>query len=372
MNLREGKMGRQETIALLSTSLFISAVFTVNSSETYSTGNSTYLTLPISILLSVVIFLIVSFALKKSGQGGLMEMARYAFGPIGEFIYAFVLIAGLLIAAIIPTDNFLLVMQSYLYVDSDYTEIIIYIVPVIAILAFIGFEGLGRTAKLLSWVFIIILFVTFFNLGESLETYRLAPFLGDGVEHMATISINSMYCFLPGLLSIFTLTRGTQGEKNAKFSGVTSGIIAAVIVFITQLIIGMAFSYNELKDIFMPFYVINTISGNDSYLIRTEKLTVFIFLLGGIIAAAYYIYGAARIYVREFKQRDIRPAIASFSAILLTLVISKHVGMHYIKGVLEFASKYMTAILIIPTLLMCISALIRTSICEKKGIINES
>ena len=58
MRIREGKIGRQESAAMVGIAVYTSMVFTLSSIESYRSGNSTYLWVPatIALVLAEVLF----------------------------------------------------------------------------------------------------------------------------------------------------------------------------------------------------------------------------------------------------------------------------------------------------------------------------
>ena len=60
MNLREGKIGKQEGISLAAIAMCIGGLFTLDPEYTYSMGNASYITLPAAAVISLLLFLLGS------------------------------------------------------------------------------------------------------------------------------------------------------------------------------------------------------------------------------------------------------------------------------------------------------------------------
>ena len=54
MRIKEGKIGRQESAAMVGIAVYTSMVFTLNSAEVYRSGNSTYIWMPATIALALI------------------------------------------------------------------------------------------------------------------------------------------------------------------------------------------------------------------------------------------------------------------------------------------------------------------------------
>lgn len=66
MNIGPSRIGRQESAAMVGVSLFTATVFAMDSQQAYSGGNSTYIWMPLSILVSLAAVMVIMLAMEKA------------------------------------------------------------------------------------------------------------------------------------------------------------------------------------------------------------------------------------------------------------------------------------------------------------------
>lgn len=79
-HMEGGYIGRQETAYLLGIPLYLNGVFTLESQYAYQGGNSTYIWVPLSIVLSLGIFLLLLLAMERAGARDLGELFEAGLG----------------------------------------------------------------------------------------------------------------------------------------------------------------------------------------------------------------------------------------------------------------------------------------------------
>ena len=88
MNIGPSRIGRQESAAMVGVSLFTATVFAMDSQQAYSGGNSTYIWMPLSILVSLAAVMVIMLAMEKSGADTLDKLFTAAFGRVvGRIAY---------------------------------------------------------------------------------------------------------------------------------------------------------------------------------------------------------------------------------------------------------------------------------------------
>ena len=80
MNLREGKIGRQEGISLAAIAMCIGGLFTLDPEYTYSMGNASYITLPAAAVISLLLFLLIGVCMKRGDHETLYCMIKDGCG----------------------------------------------------------------------------------------------------------------------------------------------------------------------------------------------------------------------------------------------------------------------------------------------------
>lgn len=366
MNLREGKIGRQETICALVISLCISGLFSIDSADAYEKGNSTYISIPLAACIALLVFLLAAWAMRSSRSANLISMLEYGAGKVLGRVIALALSFMLLLFAAIPMTRFFDILHNLFYTTSNYFALSIYVLPAIMVFAWLGFEIIGRSSKLFIVIVLAVhLMLIIFAITEC-EPLNLAPVMGDGYAHLSEFAVTGNILFLPGLLAVLCLTRGTQGLKNARFSGISAVLIVVLICGVTQLVLGMIYPYSELAGIYTPLTKLNTSSINENVLARLDTLATFTWFMGAIIAAAFYIYSASYIYTQSFEQKDIRPVVCALSTLALAVTIASHLGEFILSNVLKPLREYGGFVVTIPVAAASLSAVIRSKAEAKK------
>ena len=68
MKLRQGRIGRQETLAAAAVAVAVSGIFTTDNASLYVKGNSAYVSTPIAAALALLAFLLVAGAMQRGAH----------------------------------------------------------------------------------------------------------------------------------------------------------------------------------------------------------------------------------------------------------------------------------------------------------------
>lgn len=361
MNLREGRIGLQEGVCIAAIAMVTSGLFTIDPHSGYANGNATYITLPISILLSALVFFVVTSAMKRSGAVNLAEFLKMELGQVGAAMVSIVLMLFLVIAAYAPLSRFAQAMHGLFFNGVSYRRIIMFILPTVLIVAWMGLETLGRTAKCFSLVLLIILLVTLASAMSEFETYRLYPLMGGDIKHVASQSMSGMMSFLPTVVGLMVICSGLNGIGFTQKSLLIGIAITIIICFITQLALGMVYTYSELEQLYMPLFRINHLDTFEAQLLRLDKLSHMAWLNGGMIAGAFYIYAASMLFTQTFALKDIRPAIGT-NALLTVIIMTMEFDGLILKldKAKDFATNFGFIIVSLPLIIAATIAAIRS------------
>ena len=367
INLREGKTGRAECTAAIAIALVISGLFSFESSEAYANGNSTYLSLPIACFLAFAVFALCAFAMKKSKSGDLTILLNTTLGKIPATVLSIYFSAIIIACTCTLLNRFLNILRSFFFQDASYYAIAVYMLLVISVLAATGFEAINRTAKLTSVFLIIVMLLLFVNSGNSYQLYKIYPIAGDGATSMSLFSLQSTVYFLPALIVALIASRGMHGVRNASKNAATAVVISAALCAVSQLFLALSYTYDELAKLYMPLYRMSMVTGTQNFLVRLDKISVFIWMSGVLIACGYYIYGASLLHCKAFSQSDIRPAACSFSLVTVIICLITHLSQPLMFRILNFIHSYGTWLIGVPLILISVIAIIKYYVKEQKN-----
>ena len=366
MNLREGRIGRQESLALAAIALAVSGLFSSDPRGAFHNGNSAYIYVPLALMLAIAAFLLIHAAMKRSGAADLAELYSRALGPISP-LFGLLLSIALCFAAAATFNYFSMLLHRYVFVNAGYPELLFYCVLPPLFMAWKGLECISRTAKFFVWILLISLIVEFAIAESGFETYRLFPIGGNGLESMLQSAGRGMGMFLPALSGLFICTQGLQGRKNARCYGLWAALAAGVVLTAAYFCIALSFSYHDATAIFSPLYRMSSLGQGNKYQMRVDKILLFLWLAGGMIAAAYYNYTAALQFARSFSQQDIRPAAGSFSLISAGVVLIHQTARQRV-DIMAAATRYAAPILLLLLLFPAVIAILKkTDAIEEKA-----
>ncbi len=326
MRMNEGRIGVTGAAALTSAAMITNGLFALDPELAYSSGNSAYLALPLSALLSLVVSLCLIGSMKRSGSRDLAEHLQRGFGRVGAALAAIPFIAALLFCALEPTVAFLRVLHRLVYDGVSYTAILFFVFPITVFAAWRGIETLSRTAIVLVTLMLVSFAAASLAAIPDFETYRLYPIMGDGVKHFAYLTLTQTLAFLPPLSAAAIHMSGMNGARSAQRTVLFAALASALIMGLAELSVSMIYPYRVLAGLLTPLYRINFLSLSQSYLIRLDKLYITVWLGVSILSSAYMINSAARLFARCFGQKDVTPAAASLSLMLLAFELISVTG----------------------------------------------
>ena len=157
MNLREGRIGRQEAACLAAFGVAVNGLVYPNDAALYAHGNAAYLAAPLSLLLLLAAFALVARAMERRASAHLGGFLCDALGGLAGRAAALALIGYLVVSAAVPLIQFLLSMHRYVFPNSSVQNIALYFLPPLIGLSLAGLETLGRTARICLWPFALML-----------------------------------------------------------------------------------------------------------------------------------------------------------------------------------------------------------------------
>lgn len=313
MKLHEGRSGTQEIACLAGMSAGIMGLFGIDSQMLYSDGNVSYITIPIAIAVSFAGALLAMSALKRGSevkQGGVLIK-----------IAALIEVALLVLAGIIVLSRLTHAVHFHIFSQSRYEMVLVWTVLTVSLVTVFGFETISRTARCICIALIVLLLATLAISLTGGEAYRLSPFPGKSIKSAAVETGMVVALLLPAMAAIMFFPQSANGYGNARRGTLIGALAAAVIVLAAQLVLGMAYAYTELRNLFLPLYELNMILPNEGYFMRYDKLLLFIWLIGALVVCAYFSYSAGNILCRASLGSDARPAVLAVCAFIGAAVL---------------------------------------------------
>jgi len=368
VKLCQGRVGKQEGANLIGIALVSSALFVLDIAEAYQYGNGTYVSFPGAILLALVLFLLLAGAMRASGQKDLLALMDFAFGKfVGNILSA--LICVLLFAnAYFLISRFATMVHALVFMEVTLFPVLLWIVPVVIYIAFHGFECIARIAKCFGVILGACLLLSLLFPIDGYEAYRLFPLPLNHWDTIAADAFTGTFATIPAMLALLCMAQGMQGVQSAKKAGIIGAAVSIGLVAAVQVAIGMTFTYTELQNMFVPLYRLNLKLVQESYFFRLDKMLLFLWLIGALIAGAYYLYGAGFVFCRRWSRYDIRPAVIAAGIILLCCLTTEHMGQ---LQAFQVVRQYGSWLLVVPFTAAAAVALVKSHFLKKKGQTDE-
>ena len=358
MNHREGRFGLQEAASAAGIGALISGVFSMNTAAAYAKGNVNYLATFIGLLLTFLLLLLLVRAMERSGGACLGDMLTLSLGKAAGAA-ALPISALLLLAAVLPLFRFVLVMNRFIFVESDYVDIVMYFLPVLLVLSILGMETIARVSRLLALPVIVAFLFVFYVASPAYGAYHLYPLLSSGLGELLLQSLQSVFRFLPATLSLAIVGKGCQGVQYVSKCGKTGLLWGGLLSCACQLFLGLTFFASDLAEMSAPFYRLIMAVRYDIVVIRLDVVLLLLWVMTGLVAASFYVYAASLLFVQVFKIGDIRPVSGLSAALVSAAVLLLHFDSEEIAAATEWIYLYAFALLLLPVLLGIFASLVR-------------
>lgn len=360
MKLKEGRMGVLEGSAAATVALTVNGIFSTDAKYAYSEGNSTYVWVPASILLSLIPVFVLSYSMERRSCGDLAEYADRTCGKAMGGVAVALIVAGLIYCAAKPFTCFLEVLHRLVFDGVSYNAVLAFIFPVTVFAALKGFECIGRLAAVFDGLLLISILTAIASAAPTYESYRLYPLMGDGALSLLRSTASQTLAALPPLLGLLASARGLNGIRYARKCAAASALISAFICGAVQLALGLTYTYKTLSGLLMPLYRINFLSLSQNYALRLDKLFIMVWLCGCVISSAYCIYCAARLHAGFFRSRDADPPLIAFSAVVCALMLAAYTKKYEAVSLTEhFTVRYGAAFVALPVIALASAGIIK-------------
>ena len=356
MNLKEGRIGKQETAAVAWIACWISGIFAMNTETFYAHGNAAYLTTVFSAMLALCL---VAEAMRRKRCENLAALYRRAYGRVLALPIGFVTALSIVYAAVIVLVRLAMILSRYIYAEADTPNASLYFYICILVLAWMGLEIIGRTSKLFLALIILAAVMQVIVALPSLALFRLYPLPGMPLSEILWQSVTGTGRYFPALLGLLICGVGVQGVPNvilgARIGATGGGLMAGGM----ELAIGMAYPYSMLSNMHSPLYRLTmTVRTDDGYL-RTDKLLMFFWALAGMLAGGYYAYTASLLYAGTSEMRDVRPAAGAMVAVIGALMLLGQMNLPGYERVAEFLWNAAFLCMLLPPMLAAMLVSIR-------------
>ncbi len=352
MNLRIGKFGKQETTSVVLLATLGSGLFAVDNTTVYQNGNVVYLTSLVAMLASLLLFEALTALMARHDAPDLSALLRRLLGRVAGGIAAIALIGGLLLMALLPLTQHLHALTQYVYVDAKQVALCLYFLPCLAVLGWLGMETIARTCRLVLPFFLVALLLALWMGHSQYALFRLFPFPGDSAAGIARQSVSALFRFFTPLLALLTIGSATQCVQNLRTAGRIGLLAGGGLAAVAQFFLGMMFQHTELQSQIAPLYRFLSEVCSDTPLVRSERMLLFVWVIAGLLVAAFYVYAAALLFAKLYGVGDIRPIAFLFSTLTVSVLLLLHYDSSETVHVLQWLFQNGWCLVVAPILLL--------------------
>lgn len=337
MNLRIGKFGRQEAASAVLIATFFGSCFGADPRALFEHGNASYLIQILASIQALLLFEAVVWALRL--RGGL-DLASLIGRSRVKAALTVPLALALVFAAMQPLERFLITITRYVFVDSKQVTVCMYLLPCLLLLTALGAETLMRTSRILLPVLLIsIVGALLLGVGQY-RTYRIYPIPLKEPLRIFTASGNFQFSTIPPLLALLCVGEGTQDRMAMRSAGRIGAIGGGLLAAGAYFALAQSFTYLRLRTMPTPFYDMLVAVRTVNPTLRVDRAILFLWLTGGILTAAFYLYAACVLLCKAFGMRDIRPAAFCVSTTTVTLMLVLFYDSETTDGLVRAVSRF--------------------------------
>ena len=350
MNLREGKIGTSEGIAVLSSALIGKLMFPLFSP---GFGNSAWLSNIAAALVAAIAFFA---ALLLLGGGSMLDGLNKNLGIAGR-IFALALCALLLLNAARTISGFYLTMKAFVYTETDPLILVGLLTLAAAIPAYMGFECVSRTAKAFFFIMLLVIALILIAPWKRYDSSRLFPLFGEGIAPVLQGGVSGSVLYLD-LIGAAVLAGALHGGKQVRRIGFTALGISAAAAILIFLAASLTFSQGLLKEMTAPFYAMASGVTSGVSLTRMDDLILFLWILCMTAGLSFTLYLASNVFCRTFSVTEIRPVVPLVSFIALSFAFLIQISAAF-QSAERFLMKYGFLFAYAPIALAALIALIK-------------
>ncbi len=307
MNLRLGRFGLQEAACVVGLGAMISGIFSLNVGDTFARGNVCYMATAAGALLALLLLRLLQGAMVRAEAEDLGDLLLSGFGTVLGGVLALPLCLGLMLSAALPLFRFTLAMERYIFVEADYVPIALYLLAVLLIMVLRGMECVARMAKLLLIPGAIALIMTLILASPAFDSSHLFPLFSPGFRAFLEQIGAALSRFLAPGLALFAAGRGCQGQEHL-LSGVRRGLLlGGAGAFMLHLGLSLTFFGPDMASMSAPVYCMTMAARQERMALRFDVLVLFMWVMTGLLASAFYLYAAALLLCRTVGVGDVRP-----------------------------------------------------------------
>ncbi|KNY28834.1 spore germination protein [Pseudobacteroides cellulosolvens ATCC 35603 = DSM 2933] len=364
--IKEGKIGTMEAISI-STIFLTTKAFYINPGTVIKlTGTAGWYTTQISVLGSVLLFMIVYLLMKRFPGNDLINIFDIVTGRFLGKIFSLIFCGFFVYYSGISIREFVEMIKAYILPYTPPSAIIFLFIGVVLAYAYVGLEGIARMGYISFIVILIGLILILVLPSPYYEIDNIFPMGGYGLGASIQYGLLRTSAYSEVIFLAF-IVKPLQGIKNFKKVGLLSLLFAGIIIGTIILCSLLAFEYPQGGENLSALFQLSRIVYFSRFFQRIETIFIFIWVMASVITVSLTFYLSVSTFCKTFRISKHRPYLLPFAffTFLVTLLpenISEIVQVHT-----NFLRSYSMFIVYLIPILVLLIAIIR----GKKGVNKE-
>ncbi len=355
MMIKEGKIGTREAVFLSILVLISKAFYTSVEIIISVLGTAAWYGTLISCATTLVFFMFLYLLMKRFPGKELVDIFDLVTGRIIGKALSLIFVLYFIYYAGSNLREFLEMIKAYNFPYTPPSFIVIPFMVVVAVMAYVGLEGIARLAAVSFYPIVLGIFIILILANPFYEPGSIFPIGGYGLEKTFKVGFLRSSAYSEIILLAFIIN-SLHGIKSFRKTGIISIISTGIIFSTTAMCSLMVFQYTQAKEnLSVLFQIARTIFYN-RFLQRIETVFLFAWILVSLIniGAAFYI--SLTTFCKAFRVESHRPLIFPF-VFLVYMVTFYPESITEVKQVnIAFIRSYsMTILYTIPLLVLLLS-----------------
>lgn len=360
--IKEGKIGVQEAICLITITMGNQIFFTAPTIVTQNVGTAGWYMTFISAVIASISFTFIYLLLKRFPGKDIIEVYSITFGNKLGFFISFTYAVSCLVAPSILLREFSEVLKVFILPLTPISIILGAVIIAAVVAAYLGLESIARISKIVAYIFLVGYISVLLLARNEYNFSNLFPFLGYGIGTTVIEGITRSSVFSEIIL-IAILAGSLQGIKHVKKIGYISIILSCLIISGGLFCLTLVFPYPVLQEMTSPIYTLARVVKYGVFVQRMDPLFIFLWNITTIISISALFYTSVRIFCQIFRLEDKRPIIMPLGVIVFSMTMTIVDITDVIGFYIELLRYYALGLFYIVPAIALITAIIR----KKKG-----
>lgn len=305
---KEGKFGLVELISITTLAIVSKIFYTSTAVIINQAGTSAWYTTLISCFLSIILFMLAYSLMKRFPGKSIVQVYEKVVGKIIGKSLGFIFSFYILFYGASNLREFVEMIKSYNYPDTDLSILMICYMIVIILIVYKGIENIGKISRITIYPIIIGLFIILIMSYPYYNFDYTKPLLGYGIGNTLRTAFFRSSAYQE-VTVLFVLARCAHNVKDIKKAGIISILISGTIFVISVLCYLMAFSYSMGKEYLSGIFQLSKLIYYNRYFQRVESIFLFIWIISSVLTTALAFYASMSLYCDIFEISDHRPLL---------------------------------------------------------------